>query len=102
MLAKLGELPDTMRESGRRANQYQNAVLNLVEAAMLAPAGGGVVPGRRPGDRREGRPPRRRHGAGAGHRGDGGRARPLPVGEDVTVTLTKADIATRAVEFTLE
>ena len=29
-------------------------------------------------------------------------SRPLPVGEAVTVTLTKADIASRTVEFTLE
>ena len=28
--------------------------------------------------------------------------RPLPVGEDVTLTLTKADVATRSVQFTLE
>jgi hypothetical protein len=28
--------------------------------------------------------------------------RPLPVGEDVTLTLTKADVASRSVEFTLE
>ena len=67
------ELPDTMRESGRRANQYENAVLNLVEAAVLAPPSRRVVPGRRRRGRREGRPPRRRDHPGPGRRGRGHR-----------------------------
>mgnify|MGYP006137415767 CR=1 FL=1 len=33
MLARLDELPRTMQESGRRANTYENAILNLMEAA---------------------------------------------------------------------
>ena len=32
----LPELPDTMRESGRRAGAYENAVVDLVEAHLLA------------------------------------------------------------------
>src|SRR5674476_830657 len=32
---KLDEVPVAMQESGRRANQYENAVLNLVEAGVL-------------------------------------------------------------------
>lgn len=102
VLARLGDLPDTMRESGRRANQYQNAVLNLVEAAMLAPRVGESFPAVvLETDEKDDR------------RGDATvqepaieatvvSARPLPVGEDVTLTLTKADVATRSVEFTLE
>jgi exoribonuclease R len=102
VLARLGDLPDTMRESGRRANQYQNAVLNLVEAAMLAPRVGESFPAVvLETDEKDDR------------RGDATvqepaieatvvSARPLPVGEDVTLTLTKADVPTRSVEFTLE
>ncbi|UUZ58618.1 hypothetical protein [Nocardioides sp. B-3] len=102
VLAKLPDLPDTMRESGRRANQYENAVLNLVEAAVLAPRPGeefaGVVV---EVDEKD------------DHRGDvtiqdpaieafvTGSA-PLPVGQDVTVKLTTADVKMRKVEFTLE
>jgi len=36
VLEKLDELPEVMRESRRRANQYENAVMDLVEAAVLA------------------------------------------------------------------
>ncbi len=35
VLDKLPELPDTLRQSSQRANHYQNAVLDLVEAAVL-------------------------------------------------------------------
>lgn len=35
VLARLEQLPDTMRESARRANQYERAILDLVEAAVL-------------------------------------------------------------------
>ena len=101
VLEKLPGLPDTMRESSRRARQYENAVLDLVEATMLAPRVGESFPGvvvdvEEKDD----------------HRGvvtiqepaieapvvD---SRPLPIGEDVTVTLAKADPHTRRVEFTL-
>ena len=101
MLAKLPDLPDTMRESGRRANQYENAVLNLVEAAVLAPRLGESFPAViLEVDERDDR------------RGDvtiqdpaieavvG--LRPAARGQDVTVTLTTADVTTRKVEFTLE
>jgi exoribonuclease R len=35
VLSRLGELPETMRESGRRANRYERAVVDLVEAGLL-------------------------------------------------------------------
>ncbi|HXH77536.1 RNB domain-containing ribonuclease [Nocardioides sp.] len=102
VLARLPELPDTMRESGRRANQYENAILNLVEAAVLAPRLGesfaGVVVETDEKDDRRGEvtiedPAIEAHVSGTA---------PLPVGEQVTVRLTTADVTTRKVEFTLE
>ena len=42
---KLQELPETMQEASRRANAYENAVLDLVEAAVLRPHVGAGVPG---------------------------------------------------------
>ena len=35
MLDGMDELPDLMRDSGRRSHAYENAVLNLVEALTL-------------------------------------------------------------------
>ena len=35
VLSKLADLPDVMRESGRRANRYERAVVDLVEAGLL-------------------------------------------------------------------
>ena len=102
VVAKLGELPDTMRESGRRANQYQNAVLNLVEAAMLAPRVGesfaGVILETDEKDERRGEATVQEPAIEAVVVG----SRPLPVGEDVALTLSRADVASRSVEFTLE
>ncbi|PUA78977.1 RNB domain-containing ribonuclease [Nocardioides currus] len=102
VLTKLHDLPDTMRESGRRANQYENAVLNLVEAAVLEPRVGESFPGVVVELDEE-----------DDHRGEvtiqdpaieavvtGSEA--LPLGQDVNVTLTTADVKTRKVEFTLE
>ncbi|WP_107772879.1 RNB domain-containing ribonuclease [Nocardioides sediminis] len=102
VVAKLGELPDTMRESGRRANQYQNAVLNLVEAAMLAPRVGesfaGVIVETDEKDDRRGEATVQDPAIEAQVVG----SRPLPVGEDVALTLSRADVASRSVQFTLE
>lgn len=102
VLAKLPDLPDTMRESGRRANQYENAVLNLVEAAVLAPRLGesfqGVIVEVDEKDDRRGDVTVQDPAIEAGVSGSA----PLPVGKDVTVKLTTADVTTRKVEFTLE
>ncbi len=35
VVSAMAELPDTMIESGRRANQYENAVVDLCEAELL-------------------------------------------------------------------
>jgi exoribonuclease R len=102
VLDRFEELPDTMRESSRRANAYERAVLDLVEAALLRDRVGEEfaamvvdVDDRKP------------------ERGDVvvrdpaveapvvGRA-PLPLGADVTVRLTTADPVARRVEFALE
>ncbi|QIK76065.1 RNB domain-containing ribonuclease [Nocardioides piscis] len=102
VIAALPDLPDTMRESGRRANQYENSVLNLVEAAVLAPRVGetfsAVVVETDDKDDRRGELTVQEPAIEAVVTGSG----PLPVGEDVTVRLTTADMATRKVEFTLE
>ncbi len=101
VLAKLPDLPDTMRESGRRANQYENAILNLVEAAVLAPRVGesfaGVIVEIERDDERRGDVTIQDPAIEAVVTG----ADPLPVGQDVTVKLTTADVTTRKVEFTL-
>jgi len=98
---KLDEVPVAMQESGRRANQYENAVLNLVEAGVLRTRVGemfaGVVV------QADGEDPTR---------GDVvidepaieasvSSLKPLPVGTEVEVRLVEADVKTRAVRFTL-
>ncbi|QBX56670.1 RNB domain-containing ribonuclease [Nocardioides seonyuensis] len=101
VLEKLHELPDTMRESSRRANQYENAILNLVEAAVLAPRVGeefsAVVVEVDEKDDTRGDVTVQEPAIEAGVVGSG----PLPVGEEVSVRLTTADVETRKVEFTL-
>ncbi len=102
VLAKLPDLPDTMRESGRRANQYENAILNLVEAAVLAPRLGesfpGVIVEVQEKDDRRGDVTIQDPAIEAAVSGSA----PLPIGQDVSVKLTTADVTTRKVEFTLE
>jgi exoribonuclease R len=100
VLDKLDELPATMQESGRRAHAYENAVVNLVEAAVLQGRVGeqfaAVV---LEVDRRD------------EHRADIQLEHPAveatatgtdpPVGQEVTATLAEADPATRTVRFTI-
>jgi exoribonuclease R len=101
VLDRLPELPDIMRDSGRKANAYENAVLNLVEAETLQPSVGAkfdaVVTEVDHDDERKGTVMVREPAVEAAVSSDS----PLPVGEDVTVTLTEADPATRKVRFTL-
>ncbi len=102
VLARLAELPDTMRDSGRRANQYENAILNLAEAAMLASRVGetfaGVIVEVDEKDDERGEVNINDPAIEAKVTGSS----PLPIGEAVTVKLTRADVATRSVQFTLE
>jgi exoribonuclease R len=101
VLDRLPDLPETMRDSGRKANAYENAVLNLVEAATLQRRIGerfeAVVTELDHDDDRRGtvmlRDPAVEAPVTSGS--------PLPVGADVTVTLAEADVETRKVRFTL-
>ena len=100
--AGLRDLPKTMQGSAQRASAYQRGVLDLVEAGVLAGRVGehfdGVVvevdeqhPERGSVTIQE--PAVEAHVAGAG---------PLPLGSDVRLTLTAADVERRHVEFRLD
>jgi exoribonuclease R len=99
--AKLPELPKTMEESGRRASQYERAILGLAEAGLLAPSVGqtfsGVITEVQHGEPGSGSVVLRDHAIEA--RVDG--PAPLPLGVEVQVRLTEADVATRSVRFEL-
>ncbi len=101
VLDRLGDLPDIMRDSGRKSHAYENAVLNLVEAATLQPRIGerfeAVVTEVEHDDERSGTVMVRDPAVEASVSSQS----PLPVGEDVAVTLAEADPATRKVHFTL-
>ncbi len=101
VLAAMPELPDEMRESTRRANAYENAVVDLVETGILRRRVGeafeaavieveekdprrGVVTVEEPAVEAEVES-----------------SSELPLGEEVTVRLETADLATRTVEFRL-
>jgi exoribonuclease R len=94
-------LPETMRDSGHRAGSYERAILDLVEAGVLAPHVGarfdGVIVDL--DDRDEGRGTVTVQEPAVEARVTG--EAPLPLGTDVAVTLAQADIATRTVAFTL-
>jgi len=97
----LPELPKTMQGSAHRAATYQRAVLDLVEAGVLAPRLGesfvAVVVDVDEKEETRGSvtlaEPAVESGVASAH--------PLPLGTEVQVTLTTADIEKRRVEFTL-
>jgi exoribonuclease R len=103
VLDRLDALPATMRESTRRANQYEHAVLDLVEAEVLrnrvGETFGGVVVDV------DGRDPTRGRvvvaepavEAPVSTRPDGS----LPLGTEVQVRLVEADPVRRSVRFEL-
>src|SRR5690348_6439899 len=97
VLEALPELPDTMRESGRKANAYENAIVNLIEASTLQGRVGeqftGSVVETEHDDPNKGDIVIREPAVTAGVTG----TKPLPLGEEITVTLTEADPATRRV-----
>lgn len=95
-------LPETMRESGRRAGQFERALLDLVEAEVLAPHVGdrfaGVVVDVDDRDDRRGDVVVQEPAVEARVTS----SQPLPLGEAVDVTLVRADPAARVVEFAWE
>ncbi|MET0840298.1 MAG: RNB domain-containing ribonuclease [Marmoricola sp.] len=101
VLERMDRLPEVMQDSGRKSRAYENAVVNLVEALTLRSRVGetfeGVVTEVEHDDQREGTVMVREPAVEAPVVS----ASPLPVGEDVTVTLAEADPATRKVRFTL-
>ena len=101
VLDKLDEVPDTMRESGRRAHQYENAVLDLVEAASLRDRVGerftAVVVEVDEKDDTHGDITVQEPAVEATVTG----AQALPLGEEVEVRLETADVVARKVGFTL-
>jgi VacB/RNase II family 3'-5' exoribonuclease len=101
VVAAMADLPDTMTESGRRANRYENAVVDLCEAELLSDRVGerftAVVveldeKSKQKGDITIQAPAIEARVTGSSD---------LPLGEEVTVELVEADPRTRKVEFRL-
>ncbi len=96
----MDDVPEVMSDSGRRSHAYENAVVNLVEALTLHSRVGesfeGVVLQVENDDERKGTVMIREPAVEAPVTSRS----PLPVGEDVTVTLAEADLTTRKVRFT--
>ena len=101
VLGELHALPEVLQESGRRAHRYEAAILDLVEAGVLKDRVGeqfeAVVVEVDQRDRTRGVVTIRDPAVEAPVRGAG----PLPLGTDVRVELTRADVAARKVEFRL-
>jgi exoribonuclease R len=96
-------LPDTMRESARRASTYEREVVDLVEAVVLRPRVGETFPGMvvsisadepTKGEVMVSDP-------AVEARLQSGTDKPLPLGQEADVRLTEADPAKRRVRFTL-
>ncbi|QSR27062.1 ribonuclease II [Nocardioides aromaticivorans] len=94
-------LPKELQDSARRAGAYERAVLDLLEAAVLADRVGeefdGVVTSVRDDEPRQGVVVLAEVGVEAPVSSE----RPLPLGEDVKARLETADVAARKVAFTL-
>jgi exoribonuclease R len=101
VLQRLHDLPELMKEGGRRAAQYEAAVLNLVEAGVLQHQVGetfeGVVTDVDEKDETRGTVIVQEPAVEARLVGTGA----LPLGTDVHVRLTQADVASRTVSFEL-
>jgi exoribonuclease R len=99
--AALPDLPETMQKSGHRAHTYENAVVDLVEAATLQGRTGqqfpGVVVAAEHDDPRAGEATVREPAVTAKVSGE----EPLPVGELVDLVLAEADPDSRTVRFRL-
>jgi exoribonuclease R len=101
-LEALDDLPKVLQESARKAHQYENAVLDLVEAGVLQDQVGesfaGVVVDLDDRDPHRGTVTVQQPATEADVVSEG----ELPLGEDVTVTLATADVRSRRVEFRLD
>lgn len=101
VLEKLHVVPETMRDSGRRAHQYDSAVLDLVEAGVLQHRVGqtfdGVIVDVDDKDEHRGTVTIQDPAVEARVTSDAA----LPLGTDAQVTLAQADVASRAVSFRL-
>jgi exoribonuclease R len=99
VLAALPDLPRTLQDSSRRARQYENGVLDLVEAGLLASRVGeefdGVVVDVRDDDPHRGTITLRDPAVEAPVRSE----RELPLGTEVRARLTVADVEARKVEL---
>ncbi len=99
VVAAMAELPDTMGGSGRRARQYENAIVNLCEAELLKDRVGdtfaAVVVEIDEKDPTKGDITIQEPAIEATVTGDS----ELPLGEEVVVVLVQADLATRKVVF---
>jgi VacB/RNase II family 3'-5' exoribonuclease len=101
VLEKLDVLPKTLQDSGRKAHQYEKAVLDLVEAAVLHPHVGETFPGVVV-QVDEDDP---KHGSVViqepAIEGKVTSGQDLPLGGAVQVWLVEADVAQRSVRFEL-
>ncbi|MGI8523098.1 MAG: RNB domain-containing ribonuclease [Nocardioides sp.] len=99
VLGKLGDVPETMAGSDRLAHRYEKAVLDLVEAGLLKDRVGetfeGVVVDVDEKFDKHGSVTVQDPAVEAPVTSD----QTLPLGTDVHVTLAKADVTTRSVEF---
>jgi exoribonuclease R len=99
--AKLNDLPKQMSDADRKAHQFDRAVLDLVEAGVLAPRIGqtfsGVITDVDGKDHRQGFVTIQ----GPAVEAPVSSTRDLPLGQQVTVTLVEADVDKRSVRFTL-
>ncbi len=102
VLDRLGEVPDTMQKADRLAHQYENAVIDLVEAGVLRARVGekfeGVIVDRDDKDDKRGTVTIQDPAIEARVSGQ----QKLPLGTEVTVTLAEADLGSRSVAFSLE
>ena len=103
VLAALPALPEEMASSGRRASAYERAVVDLVEAGLLAGKVGsehdGIVISVEEKDERRGKVAVGALGVEAPLTAASGSEGPLPLGQEVRVRLVEADVAHRSVRF---
>ena len=97
----MSDIPKIMSESGRKASAYESAVVDLVEAALLAPRLGdafeGVIIEVLEKDPKRGVLTVDEPAVEARVVGESD----LPLGTEAQVELTTADVKARKVEFTL-